>query len=216
MTDTATPSVPLATSDPNGPMQRLNVFLDKHVLPYPVKYLTNRITILGTLSLLVPLIILANVTVFVLLANSYLNVMSVVVSSTVLLYSTLSEARDKAAAQRREEIAATHDKQIETRAEADHQRLQEIHDHLDEVHTEVMQHINTSLDNIQKILVERLQTIQMEDHAHITETHTAINASITAHREELVDLHALLDSLRVSIPAASNGQAASTPESAAG
>lgn len=88
-------SVP-ATMPTSTVMARINAFLDQHVLPYPVKYLTNRITILATLCLLVPLIVLANVTVFVLAANSYLNVMSVVVSSTVLLYSTLAEARDRA------------------------------------------------------------------------------------------------------------------------
>ncbi len=78
------PSVPMTERRP-GMMDQINTFLDQRVLPYPVKYLTNRIVILATLCLLVPLIVLANVTVFVLAANSYLNVMSVVVSSTVLL-----------------------------------------------------------------------------------------------------------------------------------
>src|SRR5215468_3677601 len=112
-----TPSVPLAAPTREGPIQRLNVFLDRHVLPYPVKYLTNRVTILATLGLLIPLIFFANNNVFVGSVNSYLNVMSVVVSSTVLLYSTLSEARDRAAAQRREEIAQEHEARIEARAE---------------------------------------------------------------------------------------------------
>src|SRR5437870_4890326 len=41
---------------PTGPIARLNEFLDKYVLPYPVKYLTNRVVILLTLCLLIPLI----------------------------------------------------------------------------------------------------------------------------------------------------------------
>lgn len=194
MSDLTTPSVPQLAIR-SSTMQRLNAFLDTYVLPYPVKYLTNRLTILGTLCLLVPLILFADVTVFVLATNSYLNVMSVVVSSTVLLYSTLSEARERTAAQRREEIAAAHEKQVEARAEADHQRLQEIHDHLDEIHTEVMAHISSSLDNIQYTLVQRLETIQGEDHHHITETHQAITASLTAHQEELADLRQLVKAL---------------------
>ncbi len=195
MSDITTPSVPqIATR--SSAMERVNAFLDKHVLPYPVKYLTNRLTILGTLCLLVPLILFANVTVFVLATNSYLNVMSVVVSSTVLLYSTLSEVRDRTAAQRREEIAAAHEKQVEARAEADHQRLQEMHDHLDDIHTEVMTHVSKSLDAIQNTLVQRLETIQKEDHEHITETNKAINASIAAHQEELANLRQLMETLR--------------------
>src|SRR5437762_345829 len=139
------PSVPKARRRPGGRMDQINTFLDEHVLPYPVRYLTNRIVILGTLGLLVPLIALANVTVFVLAANSYLNVMSVVVSSTVLLYSTLSEARDRAAAERREEIAKQHEAMVEKRAEADHELIRTIHEHMDEIRTEVMQHVNVSL-----------------------------------------------------------------------
>jgi len=197
MSDLA-PSVPQVSTQP-GLMQHINVFLDKHVLPLPVKYLTNRITILGTLCLLIPLILFANVTEFVLAANSYLNVMSVVVSSTVLLYSTLSDARDRAAAQRREEIAAEHQKQVDIRAEADHQRLQDINDHLDDIHTEVMAHISKSLDTIQNTLLQRLETIQSEDHDHIAETHKAINISIAAHQEELADLRQLLESVRSAV-----------------
>src|SRR3954471_5701985 len=83
-------------------VERLNTFLDQHVLPYPVKYLTNRVTILATLCLLIPLIFFANNQAFVNAVNSYLNVMSVAVSSIVLLYSTISEIRERAAAQRRE------------------------------------------------------------------------------------------------------------------
>src|SRR5690349_4163303 len=133
-----TPSVPMAAPTRYGPVQRLNIFLDKYVLPYPVKFLTNRVTILVTLSLMIPLIAFASNIVFVTSINSYLNVMSVVVSSTVLLYSTLSEARDRAAAQRREEIAQQHENRIEARAEADHENIMKIMAHLDDLHSEVM------------------------------------------------------------------------------
>jgi DNA anti-recombination protein RmuC len=178
-------------------VQRLNTFLDKHVLPYPVKYLTNRVTILATLCMLAPLIIFADVTVFVLATNSYLNVMSVVVSSTVLLYSTLSEARDRAAADRREQIAAQHEKMVEQRAEDDHARIQQINDHLDQIHSEVIAHINTSLANIQNILITRMEKMQEEDHTQITETHQAVITEVAAHAQELADMKAMLNALHI-------------------
>ena len=180
------------------PMSRLNQFLDQHVLPWPVKYLTNRVTILATLCLLVPLIAFASNQVLVLLANSYLNVMSVVVSSTVLLYSTISERRDKLAAQRREEIAAAHEKHVEKRANEDHKRIEEINKHIDDIHQEVLEHITTSLDRIEKLMIGRLEQMQEEDHAHINETNSNVIASIAAHKEELTDMRKILDSLRPS------------------
>jgi len=191
-----TPSVPMAAPTTDSPVQRLNAFLDKYVLPYPVRYLTNRVTILATLCLLMPLIILASNIVFVGTVNSYLNVMSVVVSSTVLLYSTLSEVRDRAAAQRREEIAQQHEAKIEARAEADHKNIMKIMHHVDELHNEVMENFNTSFDNILNLLVSRLEQIQSEDQSHITEAHKAVLASADAHRKELEDLTALVESMR--------------------
>src|SRR5260221_12743844 len=98
MMTAALPSVPMMKTNTDGPVERLNTFLHHHVLPYPVKYLTNRVTILGTLCLLVPLILFANETVFVLSPNSYLNVMSVLVSATALLYSQLANSRRRPAA----------------------------------------------------------------------------------------------------------------------
>ncbi|MEZ4667384.1 MAG: hypothetical protein R3E39_05620 [Anaerolineae bacterium] len=148
----------MGRADEHPCMQRLNAFLDRYILPYPVKYLTNRLTILATLFLLIPLLALANVQVFVLAANSYLNVMSVVVSSTVLLYSTISEARDRSAAQRREEIANAHEAMIEKRAETDHELILGIQE-------ELRQHINMRLDDIESSLSEKLETIQAQDRA---------------------------------------------------
>ncbi len=183
------PQVPAAEiPDNKGEMQHIYDFLDKHVLPYPVKYLTNRITIIATLCLLIPLIIFANIQVFVLAANSYLNVMSVVVSSTVLLYSTISEARDRAAAQRREELARAHEEAVERRAQSDHELIMTIRD-------ELTQHITESLAEIQKILIDRLETIQDEDHAHIEEMHKAVIAATEAHHKELEDLNILMQKM---------------------
>ena len=177
------------------PLHRLNTILDKYVLPCPVKYLTNRVTILVTLAFLAPLIAFRDETVFVLVVNSYLNVMSVVVSSTVLLYSTLSEARDRIAAHRREEIAKAHEAMVERRAQTDHVLIGEIHEHLDEMRAEVMTHVNASLDNIQNILIERLERAQAEDHRHIEETHKAVMVSAESHLEELAELRALVEAL---------------------
>ena len=178
------------------PMSRLNQFLDQHVLPWPVKYLTNRITILATLCLLVPLIAFASNQVLILLANSYLNVMSVVVSSTVLLYSTISERRDKAAAQRREEIAAAHEKLVEARADEDHKRIEEINTHIDDIHQEVLEHITTSLDRIEKLMIGRIEQMQTEANTHIDENHGNVLATMASHKEELADMRKILDSLR--------------------
>lgn len=189
-----TQSVPVMRTNREGMVERLDAFLDRSVLPYPVKYLTNRVVILLTLCLLVPLIAFANVTVFVLAANSYLNVMSVVVSSTVLLYSTLAEARDRAAAERREEIAAQHQKMMDDRAEADHQRIQEIYQDIAELHDQTVAKINVSLENIQKILIDYLEANQAEDHAHIEKMHRTLLDSMASHQEELQNLHKLVQS----------------------
>lgn len=191
-----TQSVPVMRTNQGSPVERLNAFLDTHVLPYPVKYLTNRVVILLTLLLLIPLIAYAGNAVFVLAANSYLNVMSVVVSSTVLLYSTLSEARDRAAAERREQIAEQHQKSVDARAEADHQRLQEIHQQIAELHERTITRITDSLDNIQKILIEHLEVNQAEDHAHVEEMHRAVVAGLDAHKEELDSLRQLVQAAK--------------------
>lgn len=173
------------TPKTDHPMQRLNIFLDRHVLPYPVKYLTNRLTIIATLCLLIPLIAYANIQVFVLAANSYLNVMSVVVSSTVLLYSTIGEARDRVAAKRREEIAAMHEELVDKRAQADHELLLKIQD-------ELAQHINQRLDDIQHFLLDRLTQIEANEDAQDKAMHQEVLATISAHKQELADLNQMV------------------------
>jgi hypothetical protein len=94
----------------------VNNFLDRYILPWPVRFLTFRFVILATICLLIPLILFANNTTLVLGLNSYLNTMSVAVSSIVLLYATIADA---------------HQKQItemqETRAQEDHLHVTEMH-----------------------------------------------------------------------------------------
>jgi hypothetical protein len=98
-------------------MKRIDNFLDRYVLPWPVRYLSHRFVILLTIALLIPLIVYASRQVLVLLVNSYLNTMSVAVSSIVLLYATISEV---------------HQKQI---AELQEKRAQEDHIHVVEMHS---------------------------------------------------------------------------------
>lgn len=201
----ATPPVPMLPES-SGLMQRMNAFLDRYVLPFPVKYLTNRLTILATLCLLIPLLLFSDLAhqEFVNSVNSYLNVMSVVVSSTVLLYATLSEARDRAAAQRREEIAAEHQKAVDRRSQVDHELIKMIHNHLDDIYKEITEHINVSLENIESSLVDRLERIQEEDRSHMQDTYSAIKASADAHREELSELAELVTALRNGLIGPSN------------
>jgi len=114
-------------------MEQANDFLDHYILPWPVRFLTFRFVILATISLLIPLILFADNTVMVLGLNSYLNTMSVAVSSIVLLYATLSEARQK---------------QI---AEMQEKRAQEDHAHVTEMHALMLQAMTTQHQEIQEL-----------------------------------------------------------------
>ena len=112
---------------------KFNEFLDKYVLPWPVRFLTARFVILITMALLIPLIVFASNTVLVLGVNSYLNTMSVAVSSIVLLYATISEVRQKQIAEMQEKraqedhthVTAIHTLILETLA-AQHQEIEEL------------------------------------------------------------------------------------------
>lgn len=120
-------------------MEKINALLDEFVLPWPVRFLTHRFVILITIALLIPLIAFASNTVFVLTANSYLNTMSVAVSSIVLLYATIAEIRDK-------QIADMQEK-----------RAQEDHMHVVEMHQLVLDNMRFQYEEIQdlkKILSE--------------------------------------------------------------
>ena len=116
-----------------GLFNSINSFLDRYVLPWPVRFLTFRFVIIITISLLIPLIIYAKSTVLVLSINSYLNTMSVAVSSIVLLYATISEARQK---------------QI---AELQEKRAQEDHQHVTEMHTLILQELQNQQQEIQEL-----------------------------------------------------------------
>jgi hypothetical protein len=118
-------------------IDRINDLLDRYVLPLPVRFLTFRFVILLTMALLIPLIIYADRIKLVLAVNSYLNVMSVAVSSIVLLYATISEARQK---------------QI---AELQEKRATEDHTHVTEMHALIMQTLenqNKEMDELKRVL----------------------------------------------------------------
>jgi hypothetical protein len=118
-------------------MDKVNAFLDRYILPLPVRFLTFRFVILMTIALLIPLIIFDKNTVFVLATNSYLNVMSVAVSSIVLMYATISEARQK---------------QI---AELQEKRALEDHIHVTQMHTlvlETLQNQNKEMSELKCVL----------------------------------------------------------------
>ena len=114
-------------------MDQINDFLDRRVLPWPVRFLTFRFVILVTIALLIPLIVFENNTVLVLLINSYLNTMSVAVSSIVLLYATIAEVRQK---------------QI---AELQEKRAQEDHQHVTDMHNLVLQSLQNQREEIEEL-----------------------------------------------------------------
>lgn len=113
--------------------KQVNDFLDRHILPWPVRFLTFRFVILATIALLIPLIVYADNTSLVLLMNSYLNTMSVAVSSIVLLYATISEVRQK---------------QI---ADLQEQRAQEDHEHVTDMHQLVLEAIANQHEEIHEL-----------------------------------------------------------------
>ncbi len=116
-------------------MNRINNFLDKHILPWPVRFLTFRFVILLTMGLLIPLLLFANRTTLVLGINSYLNTMSVAVSSIVLLYATLSEANQKRIAEMQEK------------------RAQEDHTHVTEMHRVLMEMVTNQQEELEDLKV---------------------------------------------------------------
>ena len=199
-------STPLIQKLSPSRLQRLNVFLDKHVLPYPVRFLTNRVIILATLALLIPLIFFTSQQAFVNALNSYLNVMSVVVSSTVLLYATIADVRDRAAAKRaeeiakayeqalaervqeREEIAKTYErvleKRIAGREEVAKAYEQELERRVQADHELIEQILQNSIENI---LGGRLEKIRVEDHKKLEDLQKAVIASNETLRLELAE-----------------------------
>lgn len=118
-------------------LDRINGFLDRYVLPWPVRFLTFRFVILITIGLLIPLLLFANNTVLVLSINSYLNTMSVAVSSIVLLYATIAEARQK-------QIAGMQEK----RAQEDHQHVTAMHNLV----LQTLQNQNEEITELKQVL----------------------------------------------------------------
>ena len=185
-----------------SPLRRLNVLLNDHVLPYPVRFLTNRVIILATLALLVPLLFFTTDQAVVNALNSYLNVMSVVVSSTVLLYATIADVRDRAAAKRADQIAKTYEQVLETRIQGREeiakayeqvleQRVQADHELIEQI-------LQNSIENI---LGGRLEKIRVEDHKQLEDMQKAVIASNEALRTELAEkaLIASNESLRAEL-----------------
>jgi hypothetical protein len=113
--------------------KKINAWLDKYILPWPVHFLTHRFVILATMALLIPLLVFASKTVLVLGINSYLNTMSVAVSSIVLLYATLSEISQK-------RIAAMQE-----------QRAQEDHIHVTQMHSLMLETLAKQQDEIEEL-----------------------------------------------------------------
>ncbi len=127
-------------------LTRINSFLDKYVLPWPVRFLTFRFVILATIALLIPLIAFADHQTFVLLVNSYLNTMSVAVSSIVLLYATISEVRQQKIAEMQE------------------QRAEEDHTHVTEMHVAMLQALANQHEEIEdlKELIAEMRGLKYE------------------------------------------------------
>jgi hypothetical protein len=169
-------------------LQRLNAILDERVLPYPVRFLTNRVIILATLALLIPLLFYTSDQAFVNALNSYLNVMSVVVSSTVLLYATIADVRDRAAAKRANEIAKTYEQVLEDRIQGRQEMAKAYEQVLEERvqadHELIQQILQNSIENI---LGGRLEKIRIEDHKQLDEMQKAVIASNEALRAELAE-----------------------------
>jgi uncharacterized membrane protein len=122
-------------------LKRLNQFLDRYILPLPVRFLTFRFVILATILLLIPLLLYAGNQVLVLGINSYLNTMSVAVSSIVLLYATLGEVQQRQLAELQEK------------------RAQEDHEHLTELHGLMLQTLVTQWQQVEDLkgMVAHLQ-----------------------------------------------------------
>ena len=178
----------------NRVLNRVNAFLDRYILPWPVRFLTFRIVILMTIALLIPLIVFAKNTVLVLAANSYLNTMSVAVSSIVLLYATISDARQK---------------QI---AEMQEKRAQEDHAHVTEMHRlvlETLQNQNEEMAELKQMLAAMtgkeavaVQPVELPDIKSMHPRGLERFAEDDPHRRMKANLHhnALVSTIRKGLP----------------
>jgi hypothetical protein len=203
---------------PIGALERLNIILDNYVLPYPVRFLTNRMIILATLGLLIPLLVFSNEQAFVNILNSYLNVMSVVVSSTVLLYATIADVRDRAAAKSAEKLTKAYEELLEKRIldrdeitkayeEVLERRIQsredlakayeqELEKRVQADHELIQQVLQNSMKNILEVQLEK---IRIEDHKQIEDLQKALIAEALIASNQL--LHTELADLKASMKA---------------
>lgn len=136
-------------------IQRINQYLDRHILPWPVRFMTFRLVIIATMALLLPLLLWANNTILVLALNSYLNVMSVAVSSIVLLYSTLTELRQRQIAAMQEE------------------RAREDHEHLTMMYTLLQRelgHQRSELQQVRQLVLEEKGNVGVRTSAPVNLT----------------------------------------------
>ena len=184
---------------------RVNDLLDRYVLPLPVRFLTFRFVILLTMALLIPLIIYADRIKLVLAVNSYLNVMSVAVSSIVLLYATISEARQK---------------QI---AELQEKRATEDHTHVTEMHALIMQTLenqNKEMDELKSVLAsltgKEVLTVERAALPDVKSLHPRgqerFNESDAGQRfEETLHQNVLVTTLRKRLTAASDDDCEDDP-----
>jgi hypothetical protein len=198
----ASTKIPPVSNTELNRVQRLNTFLDEHVLLYPVRFLTNRIVILTTLALLIPLILFSNNQAFVNAMNSYLNVTSVAVGSTVLLYATIADIRDRAAAKRSDDLAKTYEQALESRIQ-EREELAKIYEQVLEKrvktdHEMIKQILHNMVENM---LGGKLEKIQLEEQKQLEEIQKAVIASNELLRAELAEkmLIASNDSLRAEI-----------------
>jgi hypothetical protein len=89
------------------------------VFPAIIAYATHRLVVVATMLLLIPLVIFATLTAFVLVGNTYLNVCSAAVSSIVLMQSLAH----------RHESAARH-AELQQRLDLHEAKLDALHAHL--------------------------------------------------------------------------------------
>ena len=103
----------------------------------------------------------------------------------MLLYSTISEVRDRKAAEQREALAAQHQKLVYDQIAANS-------DALNKIQEELRQHINSQLEEIQRILLDRLDA----NHAEISTMQKAIIDSANAQDIEVNAIRDMVASLK--------------------
>jgi hypothetical protein len=167
-------------------MDRVNTFLDRYVLPWPVRFLTFRVVILITIGLLVPLILFAKNTVMVLGVNSYLNTMSVAVSSIVLLYTTVAEARQKQIAQMHEQRAQEDHQHVVAMHALTIQALQNQQDELAELRRVVAQFAGCDAGTVERPEPPDLQALHPRGHERFTDEDLERRWQASVHHNALV------------------------------